>query len=58
MLMSITICWKGSFPPGHRASMLQDLLLGRQTEIDALNGAITQYARIMVSAHPMTFSLH
>jgi len=34
-------------PPtmGHRASMLQDLLLGRQTEIDALNGAITQYAR-------------
>jgi len=34
-------------PPtvGHRASMLQDLLLGRQTEIDALNGAITKYAR-------------
>ena len=29
-------------PPtaGHRASMLQDILLGRQTEIDALNGAI------------------
>jgi 2-dehydropantoate 2-reductase len=34
-------------PPtaGHRASMLQDILLGRQTEIDALNGAISQYAR-------------
>ena len=29
----------------HRASMLQDILLGRQTEIDALNGAISQYAR-------------
>ncbi|VVB71822.1 Uncharacterised protein [uncultured archaeon] len=34
-------------PPtkGHRASMLQDILLGRRTEIDALNGAISQYAR-------------
>jgi 2-dehydropantoate 2-reductase len=29
----------------HRASMLQDILLGRQTEIDALNGAISLYAR-------------
>ena len=34
-------------PPtvGHRASMLQDILSGRQTEIDALNRAISQYAR-------------
>jgi 2-dehydropantoate 2-reductase len=34
-------------PPtvGHRASMLQDILLGRQTEIDALNGAISSYGR-------------
>jgi 2-dehydropantoate 2-reductase len=34
-------------PPtaGHRASMLQDILLGRKTEIDALNGAISQYGR-------------
>jgi 2-dehydropantoate 2-reductase len=34
-------------PPtvGHRASMLQDIMLGRQTEIDALNGAISSYAR-------------
>ncbi len=34
-------------PPtvGHRASMLQDILLGRQTEIDVLNGAISSYAR-------------
>ena len=29
----------------HRASMLQDILAGRRTEIDALNGAISQYAR-------------
>ena len=34
-------------PPtaGHRASMLQDILPGRKTEIDALNGAISKYAR-------------
>jgi 2-dehydropantoate 2-reductase len=25
--------------------MLQDILLGRKTEIDALNGAISSYAR-------------
>jgi 2-dehydropantoate 2-reductase len=29
----------------HRASMLQDILGGRKTEIDDLNGAISQYAR-------------
>ena len=29
----------------HRASMLQDILAGRRTEIDALNGAISEYAR-------------
>ncbi len=34
-------------PPtaGHRASMLQDIQAGRKTEIDALNGAISRYAR-------------
>jgi len=34
-------------PPtaGHRASMLQDIQAGRRTEIDALNGAISRYAR-------------
>jgi 2-dehydropantoate 2-reductase len=33
-------------PPtaGHRASMLQDILAGRKTEIEALNGAISRYA--------------
>lgn len=34
-------------PPttGHRASMLQDIMSGRRTEIDALNGAIVQYGK-------------
>jgi len=34
-------------PPtvGHRASMLQDILMGRKTEIEALNGSICCYAR-------------
>jgi 2-dehydropantoate 2-reductase len=33
-------------PPtaNHHSSMLQDITRGRQTEIDALNGAISQYA--------------
>jgi 2-dehydropantoate 2-reductase len=30
---------------GHRASMLQDITIGRRTEIDALNGAISRYAQ-------------
>jgi 2-dehydropantoate 2-reductase len=36
-------------PPtvGHHSSMLQDISNGRRTEIDALNGAISQYAREM-----------
>ncbi len=29
----------------HRASMLQDMELGRRTEIDALNGAISRYGK-------------
>lgn len=29
----------------HRSSMLQDMELGRRTEIDALNGAISRYGR-------------
>ncbi|NMB86048.1 MAG: 2-dehydropantoate 2-reductase [Methanosaeta sp. PtaB.Bin018] len=38
---------KRLLPPtvSHRASMLQDIQRGRMTEIDALNGAICQYAR-------------
>jgi 2-dehydropantoate 2-reductase len=35
---------KGAKAPGkHRASMLQDVLAGRQTEVDFLNGAIVQW---------------
>jgi 2-dehydropantoate 2-reductase len=29
----------------HRSSMLQDITKGRHTEIDALNGAISEYGR-------------
>lgn len=38
---------EAQIPPtrGHRASMLQDILAGRKTEIDALNGAICGLAR-------------
>lgn len=34
-------------PPtaGHHASMLQDIRMGRKTEIEALNGAISRYAQ-------------
>jgi 2-dehydropantoate 2-reductase len=31
----------------HRSSMLQDIMKGRQTEIDALNGAISEYGRML-----------
>jgi 2-dehydropantoate 2-reductase len=31
----------------HRSSMLQDIMMGRQTEIDALNGAISRYGKEM-----------
>jgi len=35
---------KGAKAPGkHKASMLQDVLAGRQTEVDFLNGAIVQW---------------
>jgi 2-dehydropantoate 2-reductase len=41
-------------PPtrGHRSSMLQDILQGKKTEIDSLNGAISQYARGLGIATP------
>jgi 2-dehydropantoate 2-reductase len=36
--------WKGANAPGkHRASMLQDVLAKRQTEVDFMNGAIVQW---------------
>jgi 2-dehydropantoate 2-reductase len=48
MQMSTTIiCLQRLLPPtaGHCISMLQNIIKGRKTEIDALNGAISQYAR-------------
>lgn len=36
----------------HRASMLQDMELGRRTEIDALNGAISRYGKELGVATP------
>jgi len=41
-------------PPtyNHRSSMLQDLKAGRQTEIDAINGAIVAYAKELGIAVP------
>ena len=56
---TIIILWRRQLPPtaGHRASMLQDIQEGRKTEIDALNGAISQYARDLGSLRPtMIFS--
>lgn len=43
----------------HRSSMLQDIMIGRRTEIDALNGAISGYAKEMGLATPYNdFLLH
>ncbi|HNX40117.1 MAG TPA: ketopantoate reductase C-terminal domain-containing protein, partial [Methanothrix sp.] len=36
----------------HRASMLQDITIGRKTEIDALNGAISRYGRELSISTP------
>ena len=41
----------------HKPSMLQDLLAGRATEIDAINGAVLQYARQGQVATPLTETL-
>lgn len=37
----------------HRASMLQDMELGRRTEIDALNGAVSRYGKDLGVATPV-----
>lgn len=42
---------------GHKPSMLQDLLAGRRTEIDALNGAVVEYAKQSNLATPHTAML-
>ena len=42
---------KGANAPGkHRASMLQDVLAKRQTEVDFMNGAIVQWGKEVGSA--------
>ena len=39
-----TLVQKGANAPGkHRASMLQDVIAKRQTEVDFMNGAIVQW---------------
>jgi 2-dehydropantoate 2-reductase len=41
----------------HKPSMLQDLLAGRRTEIDAINGAVVQQAAQLALAVPVTETL-
>jgi 2-dehydropantoate 2-reductase len=41
----------------HKPSMLQDLLAGRRTEIDAINGAVVQQAAQLDIRVPMTETL-
>ncbi len=42
---------------GHRPSMLQDLLAGRRTEVDAIHGAVVQEARRLALQVPLTWAL-
>lgn len=42
---------------GHKASMLQDRLAGRPTEIDAINGAVADHARALGVPTPVTSAL-
>jgi 2-dehydropantoate 2-reductase len=41
----------------HRASMLQDRLAGRATEIETINGAIVRFAQAAGVATPVTATL-
>jgi 2-dehydropantoate 2-reductase len=41
----------------HRPSMLQDVLAGRKTEIEAINGAVVEAARMRAIAVPNTAAL-
>jgi 2-dehydropantoate 2-reductase len=41
----------------HKPSMLQDLLAGRPTEMDAINAAVLRYARLLKVATPLTQTL-
>jgi 2-dehydropantoate 2-reductase len=49
---------KGANAPGkHRASMLQDVLAKRQTEVDFMNGAIVEWGRKTGVATPLNLAL-
>lgn len=49
---------KGANAPGkHRASMLQDILLKRQTEVDFMNGAIVEWAEKVGIPAPLNKAL-
>lgn len=39
---------------GHKASMLQDRLAGRASEIESINGAVVEHARALAIATPVT----
>ncbi len=43
---------------GHKPSMLQDLLAGRRTEVDAIHGEVIAYARRLGLAVPVTETLY
>jgi 2-dehydropantoate 2-reductase len=49
---------KGAKAPGkHRASMLQDVLAGRQTEVDFMNGAIVKQGEQVGVATPLNHAM-
>ena len=49
---------KGANAPGkHRASMLQDILARRQTEVDFMNGAIVHWGKEVGVATPLNKAL-
>ena len=49
---------KGAKAPGkHKASMLQDILAGRQTEVDFMNGAIVQWGEKVGVPTPLNKAL-
>jgi 2-dehydropantoate 2-reductase len=42
---------------GHKASMLQDRLAGRPTEIETINGAVARFGEARGVATPVTATL-
>jgi 2-dehydropantoate 2-reductase len=53
-----TLVQKGANAPGkHRASMLQDVLAKRQTEVDFMNGAIVEWGKKVGAETPLNQAL-